>query len=145
MKKEWFSSSPEDTSNIALEVAVMIENKEISPWVFLKGDIGSGKTTFIRALLSFWGITEGVSSPTFSLIHHYPHPQKNIYHVDLYRLRSPEEVDTIGLYDLFHPENLVFVEWPEVIEDSLCFPHTRIQLFYTEEENSRRILLTSEA
>lgn len=145
MRKEWVSSSVERTYEIAGEVATLIESETISPWIFLKGDIGSGKTTFVRGLLACWGITEGVSSPTFSLIHHYPHPEKTIYHVDLYRLRSAEEGETIGLYDLFQPHAIVLVEWPEILERDNTIPHTLLTFAYGEEENTRHILLLSDS
>ncbi|MFN3660095.1 MAG: tRNA (adenosine(37)-N6)-threonylcarbamoyltransferase complex ATPase subunit type 1 TsaE [Brevinematales bacterium] len=144
MQREWFSSSVEETYQIAQEVGSFLEEGKISPWIFLKGDIGSGKTTFVRGLLSYWGITEGVCSPTFSLIHHYPHPERTIYHVDLYRLRSSEEGETIGLYELFQPGYIVLVEWPEIVEKDFSFPHTTIAFSYGEEENTRYIFLTSE-
>lgn len=144
MKKKWISHSVEDTYHIAREVAAMIENKKISPWIFLKGDIGSGKTTFVRGFLSFWDITEGISSPTFSIVHHYPHSQKSIYHIDLYRLHSQEEIEDIGLYDLFKKDTIVLIEWPEVIELSFFLPLTKITFSYGEKEHYRHILLISE-
>jgi len=145
MDREWMSSSREETYRIAREVARCIEDGMLPPWVFLIGDIGSGKTTFVRGMLSLWGLEESVSSPTFSLIHRYEHPIHTIYHVDLYRLRSLEEVEEIGFYDLFQKDHIVLVEWPEMVENVFEPVHTRIHLWYGEEENRRRISLTTTA
>ena len=84
--------------------------------VILRGDLGTGKTTLVK------GIAEGleaashddVTSPTFTLIHEYRGPDVNLYHVDLYRIDTPRELDTLGLDELFAEEgNLVLLEWGE--------------------------------
>ena len=82
--------------------------------VILRGDLGTGKTTLVK------GIAEGlhaasqddVTSPTFTLIHEYRGPEVNLFHVDLYRIDTPRELDTLGLDELFaEPGNLVLLEW----------------------------------
>lgn len=84
--------------------------------VVLTGDLGAGKTTLVK------GIAEGleaasqedVTSPTFTLIHEYRGPTVNLFHVDLYRIDTPRELDTLGLDDLFGEDNnLVLLEWGE--------------------------------
>lgn len=84
--------------------------------VILRGDLGTGKTTLVK------GIAEGleaashedVTSPTFTLIHEYRGPDVNLFHVDLYRIDTPRELDTLGLDELFAEEgNLVLLEWGE--------------------------------
>ncbi len=84
--------------------------------VILRGDLGTGKTTLVK------GIAEGlqaashedVTSPTFTLIHEYCGPDVNLYHVDLYRIDTPRELDTLGLDELFAEDgNLVLLEWGE--------------------------------
>ncbi|URA09795.1 tRNA (adenosine(37)-N6)-threonylcarbamoyltransferase complex ATPase subunit type 1 TsaE [Thermospira aquatica] len=142
MQKEWLSFSVEETQQIAQEIAQMIERKEIPSLILLKGDIGSGKTTFVRGLLSFFHLEDMVSSPTFSIIHQYPHPKKTIYHIDLYRIRSVEELENLGLFEFFEEKTLVLIEWPEMLVDQLNFPHTLIELFYGEEENKRLLRLS---
>ncbi len=141
MMREWLSSSVEETHQIALEIARLIEAKTIPSWVLLKGDIGSGKTTLVRGLLSHWHLEELVSSPTFAIVHQYPHPTWTIYHVDLYRIHSAEELENLGLVELFEENALILIEWPDMLADELNFPHTLIELSYGYEENHRRIRL----
>jgi tRNA threonylcarbamoyladenosine biosynthesis protein TsaE len=83
--------------------------------VLLRGDLGAGKTTLVK------GIAEGfhaasqddVTSPTFTLIHEYRAPNANIFHIDLYRVDTQRELDTLGLDDLFADSNLLLIEWGE--------------------------------
>jgi|YNPMSStandDraft_1061717.scaffolds.fasta_scaffold00483_5 tRNA threonylcarbamoyladenosine biosynthesis protein TsaE len=140
MRKEWTSSSLSDTETIAHEVGELVRTRSIPRIFFLRGDIGSGKTTFVRLLLKDWGIEEGVASPTFSIIHHYLHPTESIYHVDLYRLRSEMELEDIGIFELFSENNLVFVEWPDLLKE-MKLPVTILDFTYGDTENTRRILL----
>mgnify|MGYP005811409467 CR=1 FL=1 len=81
------------------------------PVIFLSGDLGSGKTTWARAFIHALGWTGPVPSPTYTLIEHYPVAQGNVAHVDLYRLSSPLEAESLGLREL-HGEVLLLLEWP---------------------------------
>ena len=82
--------------------------------VFLKGDIGSGKTTFIRYALNAFGILdeEFEGSPTFTIVNEY---DNNIFHLDLYRLHTEEEIENIGLFEILDKKGLFFIEWPELL------------------------------
>lgn len=147
MQKQWISSSVSETFKIAKEVGSLITTRTIQPWIFLIGDIGSGKTTFVRGVFSFWGEEDMVSSPTFSLIHHYPHPTFSLYHVDLYRIHSFEEIEEMGVIDLFREENIVFVEWPTLLlkkDQTLTIHCTQIHFAYGANEASRIISLFCE-
>ncbi len=81
--------------------------------VYLKGDLGAGKTTCARALLRALGVKGLVRSPTYTLVETYPLAALTCVHVDLYRLRSLTEVDELGLRDWVGPGSLLLVEWPE--------------------------------
>jgi tRNA threonylcarbamoyladenosine biosynthesis protein TsaE len=81
--------------------------------VYLRGELGAGKTTCVRSLLRTLGVTGLVRSPTYTLVETYALPGLTCVHVDLYRLLTPTEVDELGLRDLVGPGCLMLVEWPE--------------------------------
>lgn len=97
--------------------------------VLLIGKLGAGKTTLAKGIVQGTNGTsaEEVSSPTFTLIHQYGN-QPPVYHVDLYRLDEPREVESLGLDDLFASGNLVLLEWAERFPALLPTPRTEIRL-----------------
>ena len=83
--------------------------------VLLKGQLGSGKTTFVKELLSYKYKFNNVNSPTFGIINTYNIKENLIFHYDLYRINNVSELDEIGLYDNLDIETVHFIEWPEII------------------------------
>jgi len=81
--------------------------------VYLHGDLGAGKTTFARAFLRALGVGERVKSPTYSLIEGYDLEGRRAFHLDLYRIADPGELEWLGLDSLAEPGAIVLVEWPE--------------------------------
>ena len=81
--------------------------------VFLRGELGAGKTTFARGLLRQLGHTGRVPSPTYTLVEPYTLEGLHIWHLDLYRLGDPGELDYLGLDDMLSPNSVLLVEWPE--------------------------------
>jgi tRNA threonylcarbamoyl adenosine modification protein YjeE len=97
------------TEALAKRLAPLLRTKDV---VTLQGDLGAGKTTFARAVLRELGIKEEVPSPTFTLLQTYETPSFPIYHFDLYRLKSPAELEEIGFYEA-GTDGLMLIEWPE--------------------------------
>jgi tRNA threonylcarbamoyladenosine biosynthesis protein TsaE len=81
--------------------------------VYLLGDLGSGKTTFVRALLKSLGVSELIKSPTYTLIESYEVKNMNFSHMDLYRLKDQSELENLGIFDLILNKNILLIEWPE--------------------------------
>ncbi|MCF7991060.1 MAG: tRNA (adenosine(37)-N6)-threonylcarbamoyltransferase complex ATPase subunit type 1 TsaE [Thiohalocapsa sp.] len=93
-----------------------------SALVFLRGDLGAGKTTLVRGLLRGLGHDGHVRSPTYTLIEPYEANGLQVYHLDLYRIADPDELDYLGLRELLGGEGLVLIEWPERGADVLPEP-----------------------
>ena len=83
--------------------------------ILLKGQLGSGKTTFVKELLSYKYKFNDVNSPTFGIINSYNISKNLIFHYDLYRINNASELDEIGFYDNLETEAVHFIEWPEII------------------------------
>lgn len=101
------------TKALAAKVARTLKGREI---LLLSGDLGTGKTTFVRYLAEALGINTGwVSSPSFTLVQRYPPSTGGfaVTHIDLYRVGRPEDLEGLGLDDILASDDLVIVEWPE--------------------------------
>jgi tRNA threonylcarbamoyladenosine biosynthesis protein TsaE len=112
MARDFTTNSPEETIALGRELASRLAPPKI---VVLRGDLGAGKTTLVK------GIAEGfqaashddVTSPTFTLIHEYRGPGVALYHIDLYRIDTPRELETLGLDDLMADNSVLLIEWGE--------------------------------
>ena len=116
MNKKLTLRSLEDTKNLGQEIAKeILKRKDKSAFIiFLDGDLGTGKTTLVKEIIFALGIKEKVKSPTFTIIEPYELNDKNIYHIDLYRINDPSELEIIGLREyLNESEAIIFIEWPE--------------------------------
>ncbi len=107
--------------------------------VHLKGDLGAGKTTLVRGILRCLGHAGNVRSPTYTLIEPYEFPDRRVYHLDLYRLGDPEELEWIGIRDLLDADSLAFIEWPERGAGVLPPADLDVQIDYVE--NGRQVCL----
>jgi tRNA threonylcarbamoyladenosine biosynthesis protein TsaE len=98
--------------------------------VYLHGDLGAGKTTFARALLGALHVGERIKSPTYSLVEGYAAQGRPAWHLDLYRIADPGELEWLGLDALSDPAALVLVEWPERGRGALPLPDLTLHLAY---------------
>lgn len=114
--KAFFLSLEQETEALAKQFAYHVLPGSV---IFLKGDLGAGKTTFVRGFLRGLNFAGKVKSPTFTLVEEYDLSQGSLYHFDLYRLSHPEELNFIGIREYFTPTSLVFIEWPERGQGSL--------------------------
>jgi len=108
--------------------------------VTLTGELGAGKTTLARAICRGYGVTDEVTSPTFTLVHEYAAARSPVYHLDLYRLRTPDELTNLGWDEILSQDALVLVEWPEHAGDRLPHAHVPISLQHLPEHPDRRLL-----
>jgi tRNA threonylcarbamoyladenosine biosynthesis protein TsaE len=109
--------------------------------VTLTGELGAGKTTLARAICRGYGVEEEVTSPTYALIHEYRAPRSAVFHIDLYRLDSAEQLTNLGWDEVVSSRSLVLIEWPERAGSRLPANHLPIDLDYVEGDPGRRILL----
>ncbi len=103
------------------------------------GEMGAGKTTFIKAICEELGVEDVITSPTFAIVNEYTSNDGPIYHFDFYRIKKLEEVYDMGFEDYFYSGALCFIEWPELIEEVL--PEDAVKVSIKEEENGTRSIL----
>lgn len=113
--REYTSSSERETTQIAKDFADILQIGDV---VALKGELGSGKTFFVKKVVEELGFDGYVSSPTFTILNIYE-ASTYLYHFDFYRLKNVEEIEKIGFFDLLMEEGIFFIEWPEKVEKLL--------------------------
>jgi tRNA threonylcarbamoyladenosine biosynthesis protein TsaE len=141
--KQFLTHSAEETTELGRRLAA-----ELAPptLVVLRGELGAGKTTLIKGIAEGFHAAsqENVTSPTFTLIYEYRGPGVNVYHVDLYRVDTQRELDTLGLDDLFGENSVVLIEWGEKFARFLRERDVEITIERLG-ENDRKIIFITEA
>ena len=106
--------------------------------VLISGEMGVGKTTLIKELLSLYGVTDNVTSPTFSIINEYLIDNDEvIYHMDLYRVKDTAELENIGFFEYVKSRRTCLIEWGEMIEELIDSEYNKFTLI---EKNNLRVL-----
>ena len=123
------------TWRLAAQLAARLPNGGV---IALQGELGAGKTTFVQGLARALGITRPVTSPTFTLVCEYPGDRMLLVHMDLYRLRSPDDLLTIGFHEYLERKALVAVEWPERAGDLLPPETIWVNITLTANARTRR-------
>ncbi len=125
-----------DMEAVALDFLKAIEKKRL---VAFYGEMGAGKTTFIKALCKQLEVTDGVTSPTFSIINEYHSASDyKVFHFDFYRIKDLEEVYNLGYEDYFYSDDYCFIEWPELVEELL--PEHILKVYLTVAPDGSRTL-----
>lgn len=106
-----------------------------------EGEMAAGKTTFIKAFCEVLGVSDIVSSPTFSIVNEYEAENGLVYHFDFYRLKNLQEAYDIGYEEYFYSDTICLVEWPTKVEELLPEEYIKVELTITG-ENSRTFSFT---
>ena len=141
MTREFTTHSAEETIALGRELAPLLAPPKL---VVLRGDLGAGKTTLAKGIAQGFQAAseEDVTSPTFTLVHEYRGPSATLYHIDLYRVDTPRELETLGLDDLMGDNSLLLIEWGEKFARFERERDVEIAL-ETISENERRIRVYS--
>lgn len=141
-EREFVTHSADETISRGRELGAQLKSPIL---IFLEGDLGAGKTTLTKGIVSGLGAAheDQVTSPTFTLVHKYDRGAA-VYHVDLYRVGDFHDLETLGLEDLLTEQAVVIVEWPEKLTLRTDWPILRIRFEHVDEE-TRRISIRDEA
>ena len=138
--KEIVTYSEKETKKIAKQIAGGMDKTGI---IVLNGELGAGKTKFTEGFLSYFGLENEISSPTFNIVNEYKNEKATIYHFDVYRLADIDEFYAIGGEEYFS-QGICIVEWGEIIEEALPKHHTKITIKKDESNLDKRILYIEE-
>ena len=122
-----FLAQEEDTLLLGRKLA---KNLPQGLLIFLKGDLGAGKTTLVRGLLATLGHTGSVKSPSYNLIEQYQINNVSLNHIDLYRFNSPEEWVSAGFNEFINDLDVTMIEWAEKAKGVLCEPDVMVEILY---------------
>ena len=138
MSKRIDLNTEQDTIDLAHYIAPLLGPGSV---VTLSGDLGSGKTFFVKALGSFLGITEEIDSPSFVLLKEYHCGRFPLYHLDLYRLKSEDELMDLGILDMIE-SGITVIEWPRLAMNLL--PYQSLSLDFGFEGSKRYVIVSAQ-
>lgn len=135
MKKQWDATDLKDLDGIAKELLEFIGDRRV---LCFYGDLGAGKTTFIKAICRQLGVKDEVQSPTFSIVNEYETSEREpVYHFDFYRLKTEEEAYDLGYEQYLYSNYFCFIEWPEKVENLLNLK--KVDLYLSFADSKRQI------
>lgn len=121
-----------------LELAQNIESEKFPNMVIcLNGELGTGKTVFVKGFAQALGLDETITSPTFTIVKEYQNGELPLYHMDVYRLDG--KIDNVGLTDYFTKGGVTIIEWSEMIENDL--PEERLEIYFKFVDENTRVLI----
>lgn len=123
--KTFYTNSAEQTRKVAYEIAQSLKGGEV---IAMKGDLGAGKTCFVSGLATALGFSGEVTSPTFAIINEYLGGRLNVYHFDMYRVTSWEDLYSTGYFEYLEAGGVVAVEWSENIEAALPEEYITVEI-----------------
>ncbi len=132
----YVTNSPAETEALGQRLAERLQPGDVIAYT---GDLGAGKTAFTRGLARGLGITERITSPTFTIVNEYQGGRLPLFHFDMYRLGSSDELYEIGWEDYLARGGVCAVEWSEIVADALEEPCIRVDIRQGETENQRKI------
>ena len=135
--KKYVSNSPEETQKIAFDFGKTLNGGEV---IAFRGDLGMGKTCFTRGLAKGLDFKGDVTSPTFALINEYIGGRLNLYHFDMYRISTWEELYSSGFFEYLDENGVVAAEWSENIENALPENTVYVEIKFLEEDK-REIMI----
>ena len=135
-KYKFISNSELDTKTLAKKIASNLKPGDV---IVLTGELGAGKTKFTEGLLSYFGLENEISSPTFTIVNEYKNENINIYHFDVYRLEDADEFYAIGGEEYFE-KGICIIEWGELISDALPDNHISITFQKDNNDENKRVL-----
>ena len=134
---ELIITSPENTEQVAKKFFSLFSQYKIFAFY---GELGAGKTTFIKALCKEAGVTDIVSSPSFALVYEYQRENgENIYHFDFFRIKNQSELFDLGYEDYIYSGNICFIEWPEMAENLLPDETLKVRIVI-QADGSRQLI-----
>ena len=142
--KQIHTFSADETEGVGVEVAKMLlEDSSMPRFVALEGDLGVGKTVFVRGFTSVVSPTSAVRSPTFALVNEYKNKQsgKTVYHFDVYRIEDEDDLYSIGFYD-YIDRGICLVEWSENIRYAFPKKYLTVRIEKDDPENTESRLVT---
>jgi tRNA threonylcarbamoyladenosine biosynthesis protein TsaE len=145
MHEEYLTHSEEETVTLACEFAQRLERGDV---IALLGELGAGKTRFVKGVCEAFGANRHVSSPSFVILNRYEGTGRDqqelfVYHLDLYRVKSAEEIYDLGYEEFVYGDGITLIEWAEQLGDLLPPKRYDVRLAYGQKETERTISIES--